>query len=93
MQSQDAANPCEPSFSFVKVNNEGLHSSWYGARVGAGRKAAFTRGKQVCIPADLVSQVEQLVEDYKASSSTLAHPARMRGHVRRGVDGGNHNLS
>ena len=53
MQSQDAANPCKPSFN-----------------------------------KRLVSQVEQLVKDYKASSSTLAHPTRMRGHVRREGDGG-----
>lgn len=58
------------------MNNEGLNSNWGGARVGAGRKAASTKGKQIWIPADLVSQVEQLVKDYKASSPTLAHPTR-----------------
>lgn len=69
MQSQDAANPCEPSFSFIKVNNEGLHSSWDGARVGAGRKVAFTRGKQVCIPADLV------IRYIKGKSTIFEHDA------------------
>lgn len=75
------------------MNNEGLNSNWGGARVGAGRKAASTKGKQIWIPADLVSQVEQLVKDYKASSPTLAHPTRMRGHVRREGDGGKKQLA
>lgn len=47
------------------MNNEGLNSNWGGARVGAGRKAASTKGKQMWIPAGAISQVEQLLAEYK----------------------------